>query len=410
MGFVNTSDLKPGQIFSEPVYTEGNNLLVPARVPLKQKDIDLLITWGIETVKTDGNVIEASAETEASAEVEAEAEIETVEEIEEILEEDENTIEPEKEAINFSINEVKQNSGPYRAYKNIVEKINSIFTGIKSGADIQMRSIDNICVLLLQDLRDHPESFVGFILGGEVLGHELAKSSVNTAILSALIAQELHLPHHKINNIVAGALLHDIGMLRLSKGITEKKGGLSEAELEQIKSHPLHTSKIVTKELFGPQEVNLIALQHHERWDGQGYPDHLLGEAIDIGARIVSVADAFEAMVSKKSYRNSMVGYQAIKNLLADNSRRFDPAVIKAFTKIMGIYPIGSIVRLNNGSVARITSVHIEAPLRPVVQMLMDESGNVINTRNAPSIDLLEERTLFIKEAINPDEFESADE
>jgi len=124
----------------------------------------------------------------------------------------------------------------------------------------------------------------------------------------------------------------------------------------------------------------------------------------------VSVADAFEAMVSKKSYRNSLVGYQAIKNLLADNSRRFDPAVIKAFTKIMGIYPIGSIVRLNNGSVARITSVHIEAPLRPVVQMLMDENGHTINSRNLTSIDLLEEKKLFIKEAIDPEEFNGGDE
>jgi len=392
MNSVNTSDLKPGQIFSMPVYSEGKNMLVPAMIPLRQKDIDLLVSWGIETVKTDGYVME-SAESE-----------------EVFPKEEEIVMESKISSINFSISDVKQNTGPYRAYKNLVEKINSIFTGIKSGVDVQMRSIDNICVQLLQDLRDHPDSFIGFILGGEVSGHELAKSSVNTAILSALIAQELHLPNHKINNIVAGALLHDVGMLRLSKGITEKKGGLSDAELEQIKSHPGHTSKIVTKELFGPHEVNLIALQHHERWDGKGYPDQLIGPAIDIGARIVSVADAFEAMVSKKSYRNSMVGYQAIKNLLADNSRRFDPAVIMAFTKIMGIYPIGSIVRLNNGSVARVTSVHVNAPLRPVIQMLMDERGRVINTRELKTIDLLEEKTLFIKEAINPADFDEADE
>jgi len=391
MNSVNTSDLKPGQIFSMPVYSEGKNMLVPAMVPLRQKDIDLMVSWGIETVKTDGYVME-SAESE-----------ETFPKNEEIV------IESKISSINFSISDVKQNTGPYRAYKNLVEKINSIFTGIKSGVDVQMRSIDNICVQLLQDLREHPDSFIGFILGGEVSGHELAKSSVNTAILSALIAQELRLPHHKINNIVAGALLHDIGMLRLSKGITEKKGGLSDAELEQIKSHPIHTSKIVTKELFGPHEVNLIALHHHERWDGKGYPDQLVGPAIDIGARVVSVADAFEAMVSKKSYRNSMVGYQAIKNLLADNSRRFDPTVIMAFTKIMGIYPIGSIVRLNNGSVARVTSVHVNAPLRPVIQMLMDERGRVI-TKDVKTIDLLEERTLFIKEAINPADYDEADE
>jgi len=423
MGFVNTSDLRPGQVFSEPVYSEGNNLLVPAMAPLRQKEIDLLLSWGIDAVQTDGYIVEAENVSEIEEEeiheleqeLEQEQELEPEPELEQEPEpepeqEDEVIIESKRGTINFSISAVRQNSGPYRAYKNLIEKLNAVFTELKSGNNIEMRAIDNICLQLLQDLRNNPESFVGFILGGEVMGHELAKSSVNTAILSALIAQELHLPHHKINNIVAGALLHDVGMLRLSRGITEKKGGLSDAELEQIKSHPIHTSKIVTKELFGPHEVNLIALQHHERWDGQGYPDHLLGPAIDIGARIVSVADAFEAMVSKKSYRNPMGGYQAIKNLLADNSRRFDPAVIKEFTKIMGIYPIGSIVRLNKGSVARVVSVHINAPLRPVIQILMDENGRVINSRELTTIDLLEEKTMFIKEAIDPAEFDDADE
>jgi HD-GYP domain-containing protein (c-di-GMP phosphodiesterase class II) len=390
MGVVNTRDLRPGQIFSAHVYSEGNNLLVPAMMPLRQKDIDLLVSWGIDTVMTDGSII--TPQEEEIHEQEHEPEQEREEEI---------VIETKKETVKFSIRDVQQNSGPYRTYKNLIEKLNSVFSGIKSGDDIQMRAIDNICVQLLQDLRDNPDSFIDYILGGEVTGHELAKSSVNTAILSALIAQELHLPNHKIHNIVAGALLHDIGMLRLSKGITEKKGGLSDAELEQIKSHPIHPSKIVTKELFGPHEVNLIALQHHERWDGNGYPDHIMGPAIDIGARIVSVADAFEAMVSKKSYRNSMAGYQAIKNLLADNSRRFDPAVIMVFTKIMGIYPIGSIVRLNDGSVARVIKVHVDAPLRPVVQMLTDTGGRVIGLGKGATIDLLEDKKLFIKEAIN---------
>ena len=406
MNAINTYDLKPGQIFSDDVFSEGECLLVPQMVPLRQKDIDLLVSWGIEEVKTNGFILDPLEEEEEEPVF---AEMEEV--LEEIAEEaDESFQEDSKAVLKFSINDVKKNSGTYRSYKSFIDKLNSIFNAIKSGGDVQMRAIDNISTQLLQDLAMRPDSFVDYILGGEVEGHELAKSSVNTAILSALIAQAFNLPSHKIHNIVAGALIHDIGMLRLSKGITEKKGGLSEAELEQIKSHPLHTSKIVTKELFGPSEVNLIALQHHERWDGKGYPDHILGPGIDIGARIVSVADAFEAMVSKKSYRNSMIGYQAIKNLLADNARRFDPAVISTFTKIMGIYPIGSIVRLNNGAIARVMSIHTAAPLRPVIQMLMDENGKVHNTSDSITIDLLVVKTLFIKNAIDPAEFNELNE
>ena len=418
MNSINTKDLKPGQVFSAPVYTEGDYLLVTAMVPLRQRDIDVLTEWDIEYVRTNGSLVdlETLAENaddseeakEALRKLEIElakalAEAEEMEEIEEI--EDES---PKKENIRFSIKDVRQNSGPYRVYKNLIEILNKTLNQLKAGREIEMRSFDEITVKLIQELSLYPDSFVGFILGGEVSGNELAKSSVNTAILSAMMAQELQLPAQKIHNIVSGALLHDVGMLRLSKGITEKKGGLSALELEQIKSHPLHTSKIVTKELFGPSEVNLIALHHHERWDGQGYPDNLVGNAIDIGARIVSVADAFEAMVSKKSYRDSMIGYQAIKNLMADNGRRFDPAVIIAFTKIMGIYPIGSIVRLNDSSIARVITIHTDAPMRPVVQMLADNKGNVIGTGSVTTVDLLEVRSLFIKEAIDPVEYEQS--
>jgi len=418
MNVVNTSDLRPGQIFSAPVYSESEYMLVSANVPLRQRDIDVLNTWGIEYVRTDGELIDTNKPiipTESSEQImkaleeqirSAIGEPEEIPEVEAIEENEGKKGEsPEKAAIKFSITDVRQNSGTYRKYKSLIEKVNALFSGLKSGADVDMRSINNLCVQLLQDLRDNMDNFVEFILGGEVSGHELAKSSVNTAILSALTAQELKLPNHKINNIVAGALLHDVGMLRLSKGITEKKGGLSDAEFEQIKSHTVHSSKIVSKELFGNNEVNLIALHHHERWDGKGYPDQLAGNAIDMGARIVSVADAFEAMVSKKSYRESIVGYQAVKNMLADNARRFDPAVIMAFTKIMGIYPIGSIIRLNDESVARVLSVNSNAPMRPIVEILISKAGQIYKSGKGEVIDLLADKSLFIKKAMDPAEF-----
>jgi HD-GYP domain-containing protein (c-di-GMP phosphodiesterase class II) len=389
MNRIDTDTLRAGQVFSLPVYSEGSNLLVPAMIPLLQRDIDFLYTWGIESVSTDGYVL--SDEEIAAASIQPAAPVDLGD-------------------IKISISDVQQNSAPYRAYKTLIEKLDSVYVGIKNGVDIEMRVIDGIGSQLLTDLREYPNNFIGYILGGEVEGKDLAKSSVNTAILSALTAQELRLPNHKISNIVSGALLHGIGMIRLSKGITEKKGGLSDAEFEQIKSHPLHSSKIVSKELFGNQEVNLIALHHHERWDGNGYPDHMSGQAIDMGARIVSVADAFEAMVSKKAYRESIVGYQAIKNMLADNARRFDPAVIMAFTKIMGIYPIGSIIRLNDDSVARVLSVNSNAPLRPMVEILINKAGKVFKSGKGDVIDLLAEKTLFIKKAIDPAEFAGTNE
>jgi HD-GYP domain-containing protein (c-di-GMP phosphodiesterase class II) len=399
---IAVTDLQPGLRFSEAVYIEGDNILVPAGVPLRKKDIARLNAWGIESVETGGKLLPPQAEDKEAAGDTGEKPPQA---------DGQNAgsglmgqAAKKAAAGNLSLVEVQENKGAYRNYISIIEKLDAVFDSIANGISVEARSIDNISSQLLQAIRDQRDSFIGFILGGEVSGHEMAKSSVNAAILSALIAQELKLLNHKILQIVTGALLHDIGMFRLPKEITEKKGRLSDAELQRMKSHPLYSHKIVSKELLYPEDVGLIALQHHERWDGEGYPRQTAGIAIDLGARIVSVADAFEAMVSQKPYRNSMIGYQAIKNLLSDNSRRFDPDVLKAFIQTMGIYPIGSIVLLNNGALSRVVEVHGDAPLRPKIRVLVDEFGKVFKQEEGDIIDLLTEKGLFIAKAVDPKE------
>jgi HD-GYP domain-containing protein (c-di-GMP phosphodiesterase class II) len=307
----------------------------------------------------------------------------------------------------LSLSDVQENKGAYRIYTSLIQKVNTVLVGISNNASIigKDQITNEISIHMLQAVRSMRKQLIGFILGGEVKGFEMAKSSVNTAILSALCALEINLPHHRILNIINGALLHDAGMLRLPKAVTEKRGGLSEAEHQLIRSHPMIANKIVVKELHFLDDVGNIVLQHHERWDGTGYPNHIAGDYIDIGARIVSIADAFEAMVSPKPYRNSITGNQAVKNLLSDNSRRFDPSILKAFVLIMGIYPIGSIVRLNNGAVARISEVRAIAPLRPKVQVIVDQSNKIYRNEQGEFLDLFTEKSLYIVKAIDTKEF-----
>jgi len=307
----------------------------------------------------------------------------------------------------LSLSDVQENKGAYRVYTSLIQKMNKVLLGISNKAAIigKLQITNEISVPLLQAVRSMRKQLIGFILGGEVKGFEMAKSAVNSAILSALCALEIDLPDNRILNIINGALLHDAGMLRLPKEVTEKRGGLSEAEHHLILSHPVLAQKIVIKELHFLDDVGNIVLQHHERWDGEGYPNHIAGDYIDMGARIVSIADAFEAMVSPKPYRNSITGNQAVKNLLSDNSRRFDPTILKAFVLIMGIYPIGSIVRLNNGAVARISEVRAIAPLRPKVQIIVDQFNKIYRNEQGAFLDLLTEKSLYIAKAMDTKEF-----
>ena len=376
MDRVGVNLLKAGMVFSEPVYIDDTNLFVLAGVPLRQKDLDKLKSWDIETVQTDGFPYPNKEEY-----------------VQEVA---------QKVNSALSLVEVQQNRSIYRNYTSLIEQMNMVFLRINAGdnasADIAINTISSQLFQVLENQRDR---FVGFILGGEVKGNEMAKSSVNTAILSALIAQELKFPRYKIFNVIIGALLHDIGMLRLPKYIIDKQGGLSEKEQQQMHSHPLYGHKIATKELSYADEVGDIVLQHHERWDGNGYPEKLAGNSINIGARIVSITDAFEAMISEKPYRNSMVGYQAMINLLADSSHRFDPIILKALVLIMGIYPIGSFVSLNNGIIARVMEVRADAPLRPKIRVIIDEFKKIHKNEKGALIDLLIDKDLYITEAID---------
>ena len=380
---IPVDSLKEGMIFSAPVFIEGENFLVPAGVPIKRKDLDRLALWGIESVQTNGKALDpaliASLKTTAEA--------------------------AKKEEENKDAAEPEANKGVYRTYMELIERLDEIINDIKNGLSIETRTIDAITGRLVKAVREHRNIIVGYILGAEVNGFELAKSSVNSAILSYLIAAELKIPNHKMMPIVIGAILHDLGMLRLPPELVEKKGMLSADEIKRMQAHPIYAYKIVKKDLLYQDEISAIVLQHHERWDGEGYPRKISGTDISLGARIVSVADAFEAMVSKKSYRNSMVGYQAMKNLLSDNSSRFDPAILKAFIQTMGIYPIGSFIFLNNGALARVVEVHATAPLRPKIQIITDEKGNEFTQEDGEFINLLNEKQLFITKAVDPREY-----
>ena len=418
-------DLKEGDVFSEPVYIEGNNILVPAGAHVRKKDIARLNAWSIEVVETEGELV-ATPQTGKKApggdipkaqDISSQLsgyrspvdQLSEDESFRDIQTGDKSSGSRKKSSSVISLPEVQENNEVYRSYLNLIERLDEVCNNIASSVTMEARSIDNISGRLLQSVREERNSYIGYILGGEIKGYNMAKSLVNSAILSALIALEMKMPNHKVLQIVTGALLHDVGMLRLPKEIIEKKGGLSESELQRIQAHTLYTYKIVNKELLYPEEVGLIVLQHHERWDGEGYPRRLSGTAIDIGARIVSVADAFEAMVSKKPYRNSMMGYQAMKNLLSDNLRRFDPDVIKAFIQTMGIYPIGSIILLNNGALGRVVDVQASAPLRPTIRILADEFGNFFKNDSGDLLDLLIEKSLFIARAVDPKEIADKD-
>ncbi len=147
---------------------------------------------------------------------------------------------------------------------------------------------------------------------------------------AAHISATLMLPDHAKQVIRYGALLHDIGKIGIPEAILNKPGKLTAEEFTIIKQHPEIGERICRPLRFGT-ELGPIVRGHHERWDGGGYPDGLAGEAIPLGARIVAVADAFDAMTTDRPYRKALATQEAWKTLWDGAGMQWDKAVVEAF-------------------------------------------------------------------------------
>lgn len=148
------------------------------------------------------------------------------------------------------------------------------------------------------------------------------------------VAKELHLPEQIVRHIEYAALMHDIGKIGIEKKILHKPGKLTQEEMEIIKKHPAIGNKIIAPVAFLAPVAPMV-LYHQEWFNGQGYPDGLVGEEIPLGARIVAIIDAFDAMTSDRPYRKALPIKHAINELREFTGTQFDPHVVEAFIKVL---------------------------------------------------------------------------
>jgi len=152
---------------------------------------------------------------------------------------------------------------------------------------------------------------------------------------AVMIGEAMGLGFKEIQSLLHAGLLHDIGKIELPKSVLNKIGRLSEDELALIRLHPIHSAIIL--EPLSVIDANIIdyVRHHHERYDGKGYPDGIKGEEISLGARILCVADSFDAMVSDRPYRKSMTIEEAFKELELHSGSQFDPKITRVFINLM---------------------------------------------------------------------------
>jgi len=192
------------------------------------------------------------------------------------------------------------------------------------------------------------------------------KHSVDVATMSMLIAKKSGLSERDIQKIGMAGLLHDLGKSRIPNEVLNKAGKLTEEEFAIMKKHSLFGYQILKEKKDIPQEVLLGVLQHHEKINGRGYPMGVSAEQISSYARILSVADIYDALVTERPYKKAFSQQDAIEMIMAMTDE-LDITYMRSFLAIMILYPVDSVVTLSNGEQAKVVENNPNYPLRPKV-------------------------------------------
>lgn len=276
-----------------------------------------------------------------------------------------------------------------------IEKTKSLYETAKNGGSIDFDSlkkdVNNILTSIMGNKEAH--SYLSMMKRKD---ESMYKHAVDVATLSAITANELNLTKADISNIVLGALVHDIGKVLIQESLLTKSN-LTKEEENIIKKHPTQGYKLVKRDNLDDNIADIV-LEHHEKYDGTGYPFQKDNKDISLYSKIVSVCNTFNNLITRGEHGIPYSSDKAVKMIISLAKKDFDSDVVKAFQKAIGFYPNNTRVKLSNGSIARVIEQNPNLPLRPVLSIVKHLDGTVSD--GLEIVDLSESTNLFIKEII----------
>lgn len=206
-------------------------------------------------------------------------------------------------------------------------------------------------------------------------GAYLVAHSVNVAIYSLALASLVDTERDFLEQVTCGALLHDVGLMSLGRGIVDKPGPLTREEWRYVREHPALGARMLAGAFGVDPAATVVALEHHIGVDGSGYPDRTPHRTPHLASRIVAIADAYDAMTSPRSYAPARPGDEAMAVLARNAEASYDPVLTGLFIGMLGIHPPGSVVGLEDGRTAVVVRPGSADPLKPVVEVTPDGAG-----------------------------------
>nr|WP_269429724.1 HD-GYP domain-containing protein [Thauera sp. SWB20] len=274
----------------------------------------------------------------------------------------------------------KATSPPERArnlHREANEIVRNLLVDVRLGRQIEIEKVEPLVARIVDSIFASADALLPL---ARLKQHDnyTFQHSVSVCALMTAFARTLGLPRETIREIAIGALLHDVGKARIPDEILNKPGKLTEAEFERMKSHVVQ-SKLILMATPGISPIALeVASEHHERYDGSGYPNRLAGEAISLRGRMAAIVDVYDAITSERVYHKGMPPTEALRKLLEWSSNHFEPRLVQAFIRSVGIYPTGALVRLESRRLAVVQAQNADKPTLPRVKVIFHTAGHYL--------------------------------
>jgi HD-GYP domain-containing protein (c-di-GMP phosphodiesterase class II) len=257
------------------------------------------------------------------------------------------------------------------------------------------RSMRQMMSSIMDDLSRNRDGMI-MLMNMHSVDHYLYSHSLNVCVYSTILGMAHGLNNEQLMTLGLGALLHDIGKTQISFEVLTKAGQLSAEEYEEIKLHTERGFQILKDEPNIPLLAAHCAYQHHERLNGSGYPRGIKGDDIHEYAKLIAIADSYDAMTSHRVYRNAMMPHEAVEALYAGSGTLYDTNMLRLFRDKVAIYPIGVGVRLSTGHSAVVVDINSAYAQRPIVRILTDEQGK--DLREPYDMDLSKHLSVMVAE------------